>query len=758
MEKPRRDLMRKKLFLLIFLIIFVTAAILSLFVGRFSYSFVKTVLRENREEKLYRIEKQLDHYQSILHSIEKNMDNDGSAALYNLVRSYPDYESIRNLTPGEMRRKAESLKVGEIYFINSAGVVFNSSLPADKGLNLLSISNTFTAYINSIYGKGEIISQGISVSTREGKINHYMYYSPKGSEIIYEVSFDVPDFVNRKYNFALYEFLFGDMFRNFYNEYLYSIDIYSISRSTGWSLINSGKKMDITPDLVKRIIREDNVVIESGDKILVYKKMKMNRYFFNRTTNVYFELIYDVSALNKYTGKILLYSIISVLIITIAAFIITAGKLDSLFLRRITNIIDGLKMIRYGDYNTVIIDDSKDELSDIAANINRMTETIKLRSVELNMSNEELRELTLYVNDIIESMPSIIITLDENEKIIQWNREAEKYTGYSSGEAVGRNLWEFIPSLEKYKVKCDDVRKERITIEILKEVFVKEDCGSEENFVKNIFIFPFSKKDITGVIIRIDDITELEKNEERLNRASRVEALGTMAGGLAHDFNNIISGIIGTASYLSMIVKNDKADAAGILDHLDIIKQSGGKAAQLVKNLLSVSKNEEESFSRVSLEQVVRDVTAIVRSSIPDNIELKFCNNAGEGIVRGNRTQLEQVVLNLIVNASEALKKGSVDNPVISVLIEKADSGSKIFSSFKGGVLHLSVADNGPGIDRSILGNIFDPFFTTKSDGSGLGLAVVHNVIIRHEGFIEVHSEPGSGTVFDIYLPEFIES
>jgi PAS domain S-box-containing protein len=745
--------MRKKLFLLIFSIIFITATVLSLLVGRFSYSFVKTVLRENREEKLYRIEKQLDHYQSILHSIEKNMDKDGTAALYNLARSYPDYESIKNLSTVDLQKKAKNLNVGDIYFIDSAGVVFNTSLNADKGLNLLSLSSNFTKYINSIYGKGEVISQGISVSTREGRINHYMYYSPEGSDIIYEVSLDVPDFVNRKYNFALYEFLFGDMFRNFYNEYLYSIDIYSISKSTGWSLINAGKQMNISPETAKRIIREDNVVVESGNKIFVYKKMKMNRYFFNRTTNVYFELIYDVSALNKYIREILLYSFLSVIIITIAAFIISAGKLNSLFLKRIINIIDGLKMIRYGDYNTVIIDDSKDELSDIAASINRMTETIKQRSVELNLSNEELRELTLYVNDIIESMPSIIITLDENEKIIQWNREAGKYTGYSSGEAVGRNLWEFIPSLEKYKVKCDYVRRERVTIELLKEIFVKEDCGLEESFIKNIFIFPFSKKDITGVIIRIDDITELEKNEERLNRASRVEALGTMAGGLAHDFNNIISGIISTASYLNMIVKDGKADTQCIIDHLDIIKQSGGKAAELVKNLLSVSRSEAETFSRVSLEQIVKDVTAIVRSSIPDNIELKYYNNSGESFIMGNRSELEQVILNLIINASEAIKKGGTDKPVISILIEKPDSGSKIFSSFNGAALHLSVADNGPGIERSILRNIFDPFFTTKSEGSGLGLAVVHNVIIRHEGFIEVHSEPGSGTVFDIYLP-----
>jgi len=745
--------MRKKLFLLIFSIIFITAIILSLSIGRFSYNFVKTVLRENREEKLYRIEKQLDHYQSILNSIEKNMDKEGHSALLNLAKSYPDYESVKNLSPESLKKKAKSLNIGEIYFIDSAGVVFNASLQADKGLNLLSISRSFSEYINSIYGKGEVVSQGISVSMREGKINHYMYYSPKGSKIIYEVSVDVPDFVNRKYNFALYEFLFGDMFRNFYNEYLYSIDIYSITKSAGWSLINAGKKMDIPPDLIKKIISQDNVVVESGDKIFVYKKMKMNRYFFNRTTNVYFEMIYEVSVLNRDLCHILLYSIISVVMISVAAFFISTIKLNSLFIKRIINIIDGLKMIRYGDYNTVITDDRKDEISDIASSINRMTDTIRQRSIELNSSNEELRELTLYVNDIIESMPSIIITLDEQDRIIQWNSEAEKFSGYSSSEAVGRRLWEFIPGVARYKVKCDEVREKRITVELLKEIFIKENCGTEESYVKNIFIFPFSKKDITGVIIRIDDVTDLVNSEERLNRASRVEALGTMAGGLAHDFNNIISGIIGTASYLDMIIKDNCTDTGDIINHLEIIRESGGKAAQLVKNLLSVSKSEAETFSKVNLEQIVRDVMVITRASIPDEVELKFQNKLSESFIKGNKTQLEQVLLNLIVNASEAMKRGSSSSPVISILIDEVDPDSKILAGFKSPVLHLSVADNGPGIDRSIRRNIFDPFFTTKSEGSGLGLAVVHNIVIRHGGFIEVHSEPGSGTVFDIYLP-----
>lgn len=744
--------MKKRLFLLILLIIFATSLVISLLIGRFSYNFVKTVLRENREEKLFRIEKQLDHYQSILNSIEKNMEKEGQSALLNLAVNYPSPDSVKKTSSEQLRKKAKELNVGHIYFIDSAGMVFNSSLSPDVGLNLLTISNSFTKYINSIYGKGEIFSQGITVSTREGKVYHYMYYSPKGSSMIYEVSFDVLDFVNKKYNFALYEFLFGDMFKNFYNEYLHSIDIYSITKGSGWSLINEGKRITLQPDMISRIIQEDSVVIESGDKIYVYKKMRMNRYFFNRTTNVYFELIYDTSSLKKYTNRIILYSVLSIITIIIIAFIISAASLNSLLIKRIMNIIDGLKRIQDGDYNTVIIDDRKDEVTDIAANINHLAETVKHRTDELNATNDELRELSLYINDIIESMPSIIITLDDSERIIHWNSEAEKFTGYTSDEAVGRILWDFIPEFSKYRNKCDEVRKNRNTVEIHKEVFVKDGFGVEESFVKNIFIFPFSKKDITGTIIRVDDITELEKNEERLNRASKVESLGTMAGGLAHDFNNIITGIISTASYLDMIIRDSGINVDEVSSHLDVIKKSGGKAALLVKNLMSVSRDERDNFEIINFEHIVKDVTGIARPSVPVNIGLTFFSSMPECPISGNRSQLEQVILNLIVNASEAILRCKTEKPCISLLLDKAED-SRMLSGFENGAWHLSVADNGPGISRTNLKKIFDPFFTTKSEGSGLGLAVVYNIIIRHGGFIEVHSEPDSGTVFDIYLP-----
>jgi hypothetical protein len=147
------------------------------------------------------------------------MDRTGREALLAISREIGSVEAAGSISPETLKAKAKRSGVGEFYFINSEGRVFNSSLKSDIGLNLMNISPSFTRYINSIYGRGEIISQGISVSIKEGKINHYMYYSPKGSRVIYEVSMDVQSFVNEKYNFALYEFLFSDMFKNFYNEY-----------------------------------------------------------------------------------------------------------------------------------------------------------------------------------------------------------------------------------------------------------------------------------------------------------------------------------------------------------------------------------------------------------------------------------------------------------------------------------------------------------------------------------------------------------
>ena len=190
--------MQKKLFQLLLAVILITASVISIVIGGFSYDFVKAVFRENREEKILRIEKQLEHYQDILHSIELKMDADGERALYSIYKEFPDPVTAGKAGTGKLKSLAKRLGVDDIYFIDTNGKVFNSSLKSDINLNLLNVSPQFSGYINSIYGCGKVVSQGISVSIKEGKINHYIYYSPRGSRIIYEISMDVRKFLNEK--------------------------------------------------------------------------------------------------------------------------------------------------------------------------------------------------------------------------------------------------------------------------------------------------------------------------------------------------------------------------------------------------------------------------------------------------------------------------------------------------------------------------------------------------------------------------------
>lgn len=747
--------MRKRLFQLLLTVILLTASVISLIIGRFSYDFVKTVLRDNMEEKILRIEKQLEHYQGILNSIEKNMDLVGGKALIGIQGELHDPANASKLAPETLKTMAKKFGVEEIYLINSEGRVSNSSLKSDINLNLLGISPSFTRYINSIYGRGEVISQGISVSIKEGKINHYMYYSPKGSRVIYEISMDVLSFVNQKYNFALYEFLFGDMFKNFYSDYLISIDIYSIAGGTNWSLVNPGKKFAMDKELVRDIVEKGEAVVEKDNRIYVYRKIKMNRYIFNRTTSVYVELIYDVSILSRYTRKIIIYSVFSCIFITAIIFLLSTMKMNDMFIRRMLNIIESLKKIKNGDYSISIQDDTGDELSDISSNINMMTRTIQQRTGEISRTNEQLKEMTTFINDIIDSMPSALISINEKDRITQWNIEAEKLSGVPAADAASKELWDIVPQLYKYRAKCEEVRQKRNRVELYGEDFIVERAGKEEIYVKNIYIFPFSRELITGVILRIDDVTELSKKEEQLDRAKKAEALGTMAGGLAHDFNNIISGIISTASYLDIVLSGYREpDIAEIQSHINIIRKSGEKAAGLVRNLMSFSKSNGLEYSRIDLRSVIDDVTGIAAPALKE-LDYKVITADGEALVSGNRTQLEQVLLNLIVNAAEAIKqwRGAPGGGSIRIELIKTSVGDKPLQSESGFLWQITVADNGPGVSKELQDRIFDPFFTTKKEGNGLGLAIVNTIITRHQGLIEVQSEKDSGTIFNIYLP-----
>jgi PAS domain S-box-containing protein len=746
--------MRKRLFKLILISILTTAAVISLIIGKFSLDFARKIFMENIEGKISRIEKQFAHYESILSTVEQEMSKSGTEALKKLANSFPDEKSSSRIAPEKLKEFANKIGVSDVYFIGHDGTVYNSSLVSDINLNLLNSGPAFSKFINSLYGKGETASQGISTSIKEGKISYYMYYSPKKSNIIYEISLDVQKFIEEKYNFALYEFLFSDMFKNFYDKYLISIDVYSIVSGNSWSIINPGKKLNISQKHIDELLSKGDASFEKDNKIYHYHKIKMNKFFFNRKSSIYIELIYDSKIFCTYATKVIVFSIFSCILITVIIFLLTTKKINDVLLERISKVTSALEKIKNGNFNVAIKDNENDELSEISTNINKLAETLNQNLAEIRQKNSNLIEMSTFINNIIESMPSALIATDFDDRITQWNKEAELLSDFTSLEAKGKNIWEVLPQIYKYKSIFDEVKSKRIKAELIGETYIKESCGKEEVFIKNIYMFPFTREDIYGVIIRIDDVTELARKEALLERAKQAEILGTMASGLAHDFNNIIAGIISTASYLNVIAAAQNPDIEEIKSTLSTIIKSGEKAATLVKNLMSFAKNKEITKTPVDLKRSISDVATIAQNAIRNNITLSVnLPDEDEAIVMGDKVQLGQIMLNLIVNSSEAIPE-TIEGK-INIILKKEIRRDLPTENKNNLFWHITVEDNGTGIDQEHLKKIFDPFFTTKKEDNGLGLAIVNTIITKHDGFIEVNSQKGMGTNFHIYLPSF---
>ncbi len=276
-------------------------------------------------------------------------------------------------------------------------------------------------------------------------------------------------------------------------------------------------------------------------------------------------------------------------------------------------------------------------------------------------------------------------------------------------------------------------------------------------------LYPLISGDNEGSVVRIEDVTDIRRMDEQLRQAQKMETVGTLAGGLAHDFNNVLSGIVGTVSLIRHIMTKDNIISDKFLNYVDIIDRSGKRAAEMVKQLLTLSRKYEAAIKPIDLNTSVKNVIQICSNTFDKSVEL-IAEYAGEpAMINGDPSQVEQVIINLCVNAAHAMtimrlpeeKEGGV--LTVSVRHIRAD---RYFCSAHpeartGWYWMVSHNDTGVGMDEEILRKIFDPFFTTKvrEQGTGLGLAMVYSIIHHHKGFIDVFSEKGIGSSFNLYFP-----
>jgi two-component system, cell cycle sensor histidine kinase and response regulator CckA len=247
------------------------------------------------------------------------------------------------------------------------------------------------------------------------------------------------------------------------------------------------------------------------------------------------------------------------------------------------------------------------------------------------------------------------------------------------------------------------------------------------------------------------DVTERRKLEQQLRQAQKMDAVGQLAGGVAHDFNNLLTAILG---YTELALARAGADEqmAGDLRQIQV---AGDRAEGLIRQLLAFSRQQVLQLEVVDVNHAIERLEKLVRPLIGEDIHLRLQLSPAPALVRADATQLDQVALNLIVNARDAMPQGGTVLIRTAVVSLRRKGATKLPDLVDGDYVQLIIEDTGCGMDEEVRRRLFEPFFTTKppGKGSGLGLAVVYGIVTQMEGYIWVYSEPGRGTTVKVYLP-----
>ncbi len=315
---------------------------------------------------------------------------------------------------------------------------------------------------------------------------------------------------------------------------------------------------------------------------------------------------------------------------------------------------------------------------------------------------------------IVEASPSAVIAVAPDGLVQEWSPGAEQLLGYTRDEVVGKPPPRLIADGAPPAAR---LRKDGATVLVTVTTFALTDADGQ----------------VTSVVTLMTDITESERLGAALRQAQRLEALGRLAGGVAHDFNNLLTVISGNAA----LVRADLGDRAAALD--DVLG-AAERAQAITRQLLTFARGRPVEPQRVPIRNTIAALLPVLRRLVGDSVSISYATSGPAMPIRIDRAQLEQVVMNLVVNAGHALPAGGV----IRIGIESRE-----------GWVRLTVADSGVGMSEQTLAQLFEPFFTTRGEGSGtgLGLAIVHGTVTQAGGTIAVESAPGEGTVFTIDFP-----
>ena len=382
----------------------------------------------------------------------------------------------------------------------------------------------------------------------------------------------------------------------------------------------------------------------------------------------------------------------------------------------------------------------------------RIAEELRRANEELHhKTTEQLGESRTRLASIIDSSEDAIIGKDLDGTITSWNRGAEHIYGYPPDDVIGKNISLLAPSDRPDEIP-EILRKiaRGESVEHHESVRVTKD-GRHLNVSISVSPLRDAKGDIVGASAIARDITSQKRTETLLHQSQKMEAIGRLAGGVAHDFNNILGIINACTEFL-----RDRIDPSAEPSlYVENIKKATERGRSLTKQLLAFSRTTAIQPRVLDLNERLRDISKLLRPLLGEDIEVIIVSKSTSAIIEADPGQIDQVVVNLAVNARDAMPRGG--KFILETAATKFDEGfaEQQQSMPAGRYVVLAISDTGHGMDDVTASRIFEPFFTTKEagKGTGLGLATVYGIVKQSAGHIMVYSEPGQGTTFKIYLP-----
>ncbi|MBF0329602.1 MAG: response regulator [Nitrospirae bacterium] len=445
-------------------------------------------------------------------------------------------------------------------------------------------------------------------------------------------------------------------------------------------------------------------------------------------------------ALNKIKNAriILAATLLAALILAVSVAI----RLVKSVTQPMNELLTATRVIASGDFGHTISYQDSTEFGELAKHFNIMSSSLKTSYLQLENTLKEWQ-------NTFDSIEDSIVILDPDQTIIKANLSTAKLFEMPLEEIMGKKCYEIFHKTDSQIDGCPH----------MKSLFTKqsEHLGPFESSDSQKFLeettTPILAGDgrIIGTIHIVKDITERKELEEKLVQSQKMESLGMLAGGVAHDFNNLLTAITG---YSSMLQQSLEDSPPNIKKYLQQVIDAADRAQSFTAGLLAFSRKQIIKPRQIALNAIITDISEIIRSLVSEDIELNISLGQNELPIFGDLHQVEQILINLVTNARDAMNEGGVLTVSTSSVLVDQDFAER-YSTTPGKYMLLTVSDTGTGIDKKQMSRVFEPFFTTKGKGkgTGLGLAMVYGIVKQHNGVLDIESDMGVGTTFKIYFP-----